>query len=127
MELKSFREIWEEMQEADSMQTRLKKKKAFQKNKHKILAKRKKAMKKKNLDPAKLQKRAEKQARNMVAKKMLKDTDKSDLGMSGKQALEKKLDKKKSAIKKLAKKLLPMIRKKEQMKNKKEGDTKDGE
>lgn len=127
MELKSFREIWEEMQEADSMQTRLKKQKAFRKNKTKILMKRKRAMKKKNLDPAKLQKRAEKQARNMVAKKMLKDTDKSDLGMSGKQALEKKLDKKKSAIKKLAKKLLPMIRKKEQMKNKKEGDTKDGE
>jgi len=128
MELKSFREIWEEMQEADSMQTRLKKQKAFRKNKAKILMKRKRAMKKKNLDPAKLQKRAEKQARNMVAKKMLKDTDKSDLGMSGKQALEKKLDKKKSAIKKLAKKLLPMIRKKEQMKNKKEGDTKkDGE
>jgi len=127
MELKSFREIWEEMQEADSMQTRLKKQKAFRKNKAKILMKRKRAMKKKNLDPAKLQKRAEKQARNMVAKKMLKDTDKSDLGMSGKQALEKKLDKKKSAIKKLAKKLLPMIRKKEQMKNKKQGDTKDGE
>lgn len=127
MELKSFREIWEEMQEADSMQTRLKKQKAFRKNKAKILMKRKRAMTKKNLDPAKLQKRAEKQARNMVAKKMLKDTDKSDLGMSGKQALEKKLDKKKSAIKKLAKKLLPMIRKKEQMKNKKEGDTKDGE
>jgi hypothetical protein len=128
MELKSFREIWEEMQEADSMQTRLKKQKAFRKNKAKILMKRKRAMKKKNLDPAKLQKRAEKQARNMVAKKMLKDTDKSDLGMSGKQALEKKLDKKKSVIKKLAKKLLPMIRKKEQMKNKKEGDTKkDGE
>ena len=30
------------MQEADSIATRLKKKKAFQKNKHKILAKRKK-------------------------------------------------------------------------------------
>lgn len=127
MELKSFREIWEEMQEADSMQTRLKKQKAFRKNKMKILMKRKKAMKKKNLNPEKLKKRAEKQARNMVAKKMLKDTDKSDLGMSGRQALEKKLDKKKAAIKKLAKKLLPMIRKKEQMKNKQQGDKKDGE
>lgn len=126
MELKSFREIWEEMQEADSMQTRLKKQKAFRKNKMKILMKRKKAMKKKNLNPEKLQKRAEKQARNMVAKKMLRDTDKSDLGMSGRQALEKKLDKKKAAIKKLAKKLLPMIRKKEQMKNKQQGDDKDG-
>ena len=126
MELKSFREIWEEMQEADSMQTRLKKQKAFRKNKVKILMKRKKAMKKKNLNPEKLMKRAEKQARNMVAKKMLKDTDKSDLGMSGRQALEKKLDKKKAAIKKLAKKLLPMIRKKEQMKNKQQGDKKDG-
>ena len=122
MELKSFREIWEEMQEADSMQTRLKKQKAFRKNKVKILMKRKKAMKKKNLNPEKLKKRAEKQARNMIAKKMLKDTDKSDLGMSGRQALEKKLDKKKAAIKKLAKKLLPMIRKKEQMKNKQTSD-----
>lgn len=122
MELKSFREIFEEMQEADSMQTRLKKQKAFRKNKHKILAKRKKAMKKKNLDPKKLQKRAEKTARGMVAKKLLKDKDKNDLGMSGRQALEKKLDKKKAAIKKLAKKLLPMIRKKEQEKTKKNAE-----
>ena len=76
-------------------------------------------MKKKNLDPKKLMKRAEKQARGMVAKKLLQDKDKNDLGMSGKQALEKKLDKKKGAIKKLAKKLLPMIRKKEQEKTKK--------
>ena len=40
-------------------------------------------MKKKNLDPKKLQKRAEKQARGMVAKKLLKDKDKNELGMSG--------------------------------------------
>lgn len=119
MELKSFKEYLDEMQEADSMATRLKKKKAFQRNKHKILAKRKKAMKKKVLDPKKLMKRAEKQARGMIAKKLLQDKDKSDLGMSGKAALEKKLDKKKGAIKKLAKKLLPMIRKKEQEKTKK--------
>ena len=119
MELKRFKEYLDEMQEADSMATRLKKKKAFQRNKHKILAKRKKAMKKKVLDPKKLMKRAEKQARGMVAKKLLQDKDKNDLGMSGKAALEKKLDKKKGAIKKLAKKLLPMIRKKEQEKTKK--------
>ena len=79
-------------------------------------------MKKKNLDPKKLQKRAEKQARGMVAKKLLKDKDKNELGMSGRQALEKKLDKKKAAIKKLAKKLLPMIRKKEQEKTKKNAE-----
>lgn len=50
---------------------------------------------------------------------MIPHNDKNDLGMSGKAALEKKLDKKKGAIKKLAKKLLPMIRKKEQEKTKK--------
>jgi len=117
--MKSFIEIFKEMQEADSMQTRLKKKKAFRKNKHKILQKRKKAMKRKNLDPVKLAKRAKKQARDMVAKKMLKGASKSKLGMSGKEALEKKLDKKKGAIAKLAKKLLPLIRKKEASKTKK--------
>ena len=50
-------------------------------------------------------------ARDMIAKKLVKGKDKKDMGMSQKQGLEKRLDKKKAAIKKLAKKLMPKVKK----------------
>ena len=61
-------------------------------------------MKKKILDSKKLMKRARKQARNKIAKRILKGKSKqSDLGMGQKRALEKILDKKAKAITKLKK------------------------
>ena len=41
---------------------------------------------------------------------MLKDKGKGDLGMGARKELEKKLAKKKGAIKKIAKKLLPKVK-----------------
>ena len=79
----------------------------------------KKAMKKKILDPKKLMKRARKQARNKIAKRILKGKSKADLGMGQKRALEKILDKKAKAITKLSKKMLRVVRQKEMMKGKK--------
>ena len=107
--MKSFKEFTEGWQEAFTMQQRIKAKATFKKNKSKIELGRKKAAKK-LASPEKLKARAEKQARNMIAKKILKDKDKNDLGFAGRQGLEKQLDKKKGAIHKLATKLLPSIK-----------------
>ena len=77
-----------------------------------IARKRKIAMKRK-ANPAKLKTRSMKKARDIVAKKLLKDKDKSDLSISGKENLEKRLVKKKAVIAKIAKRILPKIRKAE--------------
>jgi len=121
--MKTFKEFAEEWQEAFTMQQRIKAKATFKKNKAKIALGKKKASKK-LASPEKLKSRAEKQARSMIAKNILKDKDKSELGFAGRQGLEKKLDKKKGAIKKLAKKLLPSVKAADRAKlqSKKEGD-----
>ena len=54
-----------------------------------------------------------KTARDILAKKILKDRSKSDLSISGKEGLEKKLNAKTAIIKKIAKKLIPQIKKAE--------------
>ena len=60
-----------------------------------------------------LKKRAQKQARNDMIKKMSKGTSKSDMSMGQRGALEKRLAKKKSAIDRAAKKLIPTMRAKD--------------
>ena len=91
----------------------------MRKNRAKIALARKKARKKKILDPKILMKRARKQARNKIAKRLLKGKNKAELGMGQKRALEKILDKKAKAISKLAKKMLKVVRQKEMSKGKK--------
>jgi hypothetical protein len=76
-------------------------------------------MKRKILDPKKLMKRAQKQARSKIASRILKGKNKAELGMGQKRALEKILDKKTKAISKLAKKMLKVVRQKEMNKGKK--------
>ena len=67
--MKSFKEFCEtDLHEVDSLQTRMKKRASFRKNKNKILRARKKAAKRVIIDPAKLMKRARKQARNILIK-----------------------------------------------------------
>ena len=58
-----------------------------------------------------LKKRAQKQARTNFVKKISKDTPKSDMSMGQRAAIEKRLAKKKSAIDRAAKKLIPQMRK----------------
>lgn len=101
--------------EALTPKQRMKMKIAFKKNKAKIALGRKKAAKK-LASPDQLKKRAEKQARNLLLKKILKDRSKDDLSFAQKQEIEKKLDKKKGAIKKIAKKLLPSVKAKDRAK-----------
>ena len=80
------------------------------KTKGKMIAKKRKIAMKRKASPEKLKKRAMKKARDIVAKKILKDKDKSDLSMAAKETLEKRLAKKKAVIAKIAKKILPKIR-----------------
>ena len=89
------------------------KKSRIMKAKGKMIARKRALAMKKKASPEKMKSRSMKQARDLLTKKILKDKSKADLSQSGKEALEKKLDKKKAIIKKIAKKLLPKIKKAE--------------
>lgn len=98
--------------EALTIQQRLKKARQMKKLAPKIAIGRARAARKMaNMDT--LKKRAKKAARNMLAKKFAKGIAKADLNMAKRQEIEKRLDKMKPKIDKLAKKLLPKVRKKE--------------
>ena len=99
-----------------------KKKSRIMKAKGKIIARKRKISMGKKSSPEKIKKKAQKTARDMLAKKLLKDRSKADLSISGKENLEKKLDKKKALIKRIAKKIIPKIKKAEteRLKKKKE-------
>ena len=83
------------------------------KMKGKMIARKREISMKKKASPEKILKRAQKQARDIFAQKILKGKSKADLSISGKENLEKKLDKKKVLIKRIAKKLIPKIKKAE--------------
>ena len=100
----------------------LMKKARIMKSKGKMIARKRKLAMKRKADPAKLKTRAMKKARDIVAKKILKDKNKSDLSISGKENLEKRLVKKKAVIAKIAKKILPKIRSAEADRIKKRGE-----
>ena len=107
-----FKQFTEAPDEALTMQQRMAKSRAFKKNKAKIAIGRKKAARKiASLDV--LKKRARKAARDVILKKITKNIPKSELSMSRRQSIEKQLDKKKAVIDKLARKMIPQVRKKE--------------
>jgi len=112
--MKTFKQF----NEAMTTSQRMKAKATFRKNKGKIALGRKKAAKK-LASPEKLKARATKQARNILIKKIPKDKNKADLGFAARGELEKKLDKKKAAIQRIAKKLLPAVKKADKLKLKK--------
>ena len=98
--------------EALTVQQRMAKSRQMKKMKAKIALGRKRAERKvASVDV--LKKRAAKQARNFFAKKITKGQDKSELGLARRTDIEKRLDKMKPKIDKLARKMLPKIRKKE--------------
>lgn len=107
--------------EALTQAQRQKMKIAMRKNKAKIRLGQKKA-RRKIASPEKLQKRAEKAARNVLIKKITKDKDKADLSYSARASIEKRLEKKRAVIKKIAKKLLPKIKQKDREKLKSKGE-----
>ena len=126
--MKSFKEYNAELSEesadfseAMSLQHRMKMKAAFRKNKAKIALGKKKAAKK-LASPEKLKSRANKAARELLLKKILKDKKKGDLSFAARAGIEKKLANKKGAIAKIAKKLLPGIKQKDRAKLKGKGE-----
>ena len=64
-------------------------------------------------DAPRLKKRAQKAARNALAKKLTKGISKSELTPARKMEIEKRLDKMKPRVTRLARKMLPAVRKKE--------------
>lgn len=99
-------------QEALTVQQRMAKSRQMKKLAPKIAIGRKRAARKMaNMDT--LKKRARKAARNTILKKLTKDIPKDELSMSRRQDIEKRLDKMKPKIDKLAQKMLPKVRKKE--------------
>ena len=92
------------------------------KTKGKQIARKRKIAMKRRATPEKLKSRAMKKARDIITKKILKDRKKSELSIAGREALEKKLNKKKTVIKRIAKKILPKVRGAESERIKKRGE-----
>ena len=115
-----------ELDEVATLAQRQKMKAAFRKNKAKIALGKAKAAKK-LATPDQLKQRAEKQARNVIIKKLTKGKDKGEMSFSQRAALEKQLEKKKGAIKKIAKKLLPKVKQADREKLKKPKGDADGD
>lgn len=105
----------DEVLEALNMAQRLKAKQTFRKNKSKIAMGRKRA-ERRFADKDRLDKRAQRQARREVEKKILKDKSKSDLSFGQRKNLEKMVDKRKPLIQRLARKLKPIVKKKDREK-----------
>ncbi len=78
----------ETQDEAMSKAARIKKSRVM-KMKGKMIAKKREIAMKKKASPEKIKKRAMKKARDVLAKKILKDRSKADLSISGKEGLEK--------------------------------------
>jgi hypothetical protein len=95
---------------------------SMKKNKAKIAIGRKRAARK-FADMDKLKKRAQKQARMQFFKKLTKGAQKDDLSFARRQEIEKRLDKMQPKIDKVARKLLPKVRKME--KDRKRGGNND--
>ena len=92
------------------------------KTKGKQIARKRKIAMKRKATPEKLKTRAVKKARDIITKKILKDKSKSSLSIAGKEKLEKKLNKKKAVIARIAKKILPKVRSAEAERIKKRGE-----
>mgnify|MGYP000849777457 CR=1 FL=1 len=107
--------------EALDFQARRARARSMKKNKAKIAMGQRKA-RKRAANPERLKKRASKSARGLLFKKFSKGKSKDELPFAQRQAIEKRLDKMKGRIAKMAVKILPDIRKRE--KNRRSGGTK---
>jgi hypothetical protein len=100
----------DEQQEALDLQTRRKLAIAMKRNKAKI-KRAKEIASKKRAPKEKIEKRAKKQAINIIKKKLANGKDPSKLSLSARQDIEKRAEKKKAVINKLAKRLFKKVRK----------------
>lgn len=106
---KQLADIRQELEEALTTTQRAKRRMVFRKSKAKILRARKIAQKR--MAPrSKLEQRAQRQARREIESRILGGQTKADLAFGTRSALEKKVDKKSSLIKTLAKRMLPKVK-----------------
>jgi hypothetical protein len=113
--------IDKELEEVATIQQRMKMKAAMRRNKAKIKLGKRKA-ERKVADKERLQKRAQRQARKAVLAKILKGKDKSELSYGARASFEKQLNKRGALIKRLARKLLPTVRKADRAKFSNKGE-----
>ena len=100
----------EELEEALDNTQRLKRSQLMRRLKSKLKLGRQKASKK-SATAEKLKARAQRRARLNMFKKMTMGKDKSQMSLADRKAIEKRLDSKKNIIDRMAKKLLPQVRK----------------
>ena len=116
LNFKNFIPVYEEaLEEVLTIQQRMKRKQVMRRNKAKIAMGRKRAARK-MASAEVLKGRAQKQARNLIVKKILKTRNKADLSYGSRAALEKMVAKRKGAIDRIARKLLPKVRQKDRTK-----------
>ena len=116
LNFKNFIPVYEEaLEEVLTIQQRMKRKQVMRRNKAKIAMGRKRAARK-MASAEVLKGRAQKQARNMIVKKILKTRNKADLSYGSRAALEKMVAKRRGAIDRIARKLLPKVRQKDRTK-----------
>jgi hypothetical protein len=109
---KDLSEIREELQEALTTAQRVKRRMVFRRSKAKIKKARERAQKR-MAPKEKLEKRAMKQARKKIEMKILGGKTKDDLPFAARTAIEKKVDQRSAAIKRIAKRMFPGVRKAE--------------
>lgn len=121
LNFKNFIPVYEEaLEEVLTIQQRMKKKQVMRRSKAKIAMGRKRAARKMASQDV-LKGRAKKQARNLIVKKILKNRNKADLSYGSRAALEKMVAKRKGAIDRIARKLLPKVRQKDRTKLQRKG------
>ena len=121
LNFKNFIPVYEEaLEEVLTIQQRMKKKQVMRRSKAKIAMGRKRAARKMASQEV-LKGRAKKQARNLIVKKILKNRNKADLSYGSRAALEKMVAKRKGAIDRIARKLLPKVRQKDRTKLQRKG------
>lgn len=101
-----------EVDEALNTTQRLAKSRQMKRYASRIAVGRRKAMKR-TADPARIKRRAQKSARMALFKKLSKGLSPSEIPYARRAELEKKLDKMKGRIERMAKKMLPKVRQKE--------------
>ena len=101
----------DEIAEALTLQQRMKRSRMMKRMKSRSKVGRDRA-RRKMADKKKLERRAMRQARNQIVRKLTKDIPKSELSFARKQEIEKRLDKPqfKARIKRMARKMFPKIR-----------------
>jgi len=105
-----YESVQSEVDEALTMSQRLQRSRQFKRYKSRIkLGKERQS--RRLADDKRLMKRARKAARNLVAKRLTRDMPKSELSFARRQEIEKRLDKMGPRIEKLAKRMLPKLRK----------------